>query len=105
MEVEINVINVIISFLLMVGVASLFTSWSVPEIKCPGPQVVYRYVPEHTLDMQFSDKNRPSKIYKDMFVNKNIWVGGYDMGETKGYDKREVEKAMQDLKPEVYKRV
>jgi hypothetical protein len=105
MEIQINLINVVISFVLMIGVASLFTSWSVPEIKCPGPQVVYRYVPEHTLDMQFSDKNRPSKIYKDMFVSKNIWVGGYDMGDVKAYDKREIEKARQELTPEVYKRV
>jgi hypothetical protein len=102
MEIELNLINIIILVILSVGFASLFTSWATPELNCPGPQVIYRYVPEHTLDMQFSDKNKPSKIYKDMFVSKNIWIGGYDLGDVKAYQKSEVETAKNELEPLKY---
>jgi hypothetical protein len=105
MQIEVNLINVIIMVVLVIGVVSLFTFWSVPEVTCPGPQIIYKYVPEHTLDMQFSDKNKPSKLYKDMFINKNIWVGGYDMGDVKAYDKKEIERAKLELVPEKYVKI
>jgi len=105
MEIQLNLMNVIIMLVIVIAVVSLFSFWAVPEVECPGPRVVYRYVPEHTLDMQFSDSNKPSKLYKDMFVSKNIWVGGYDMGDVKEYDKREIEKAKAELVPKKYVKV
>ncbi|NBP00582.1 MAG: hypothetical protein EBU90_10740 [Proteobacteria bacterium] len=36
------------------------------------------------LDIQFSDSNKPSVIYSDMFNSGNVWMGGYslDSGRT-----------------------
>ncbi len=35
---------------------------------CPPPNIVYKYIPKHTLDVQFSEAdNQPSRIYENMF--------------------------------------
>jgi len=52
---------------------------------CPPPQIIYRYIPKHTLDVQFGDENNPSTIYRDMFTSSSPWIGGYTMGIGKTY--------------------
>ncbi len=51
---------------------------------CPKQKVVYRKVVMHPLDIQFSEQNKPSNVYKDMFSKSNVYIGGYtlDNGRT-----------------------
>jgi hypothetical protein len=55
------------------------------ELQCPPTKVIYKFVPQHMLDVQFGDDNKPSQIYNDMFTKSSIWVGGYDLGSGKTY--------------------
>lgn len=72
--------DVIILLLLIVGIVFVSMSWAKSELKCEPPKIIYRYVPKHTLDVQFGEENTPSEIYKDMFLQSSVWVGGYQLG-------------------------
>jgi hypothetical protein len=41
-----------------------------------------RIIPE--LDIQFSERNLPSKVYQDVFTGPNVWIGGYSSGMNSG---------------------
>jgi len=71
--------DVIVLILLIVGIIFVTVSFFKDDLKCPHPQIIYRYVPENVIDTQFSEKNLPSNLYTDMFNNDNIWVGGMNM--------------------------
>lgn len=58
----------------------LMMSWLKADLQCPAPKVIYRYVPKHTLDVQFGEENKPSVIYNDMFTQGPPWIGGYQIG-------------------------
>lgn len=58
----------------------LMMSWLKADLQCPAPKVIYRYVPKHTLDVQFGQENKPSVIYNDMFTQGPPWIGGYQIG-------------------------
>jgi hypothetical protein len=58
----------------------LMMSWLKADLQCPPPKVIYRYVPKHTLDVQFGEENKPSVIYNDMFTQGPPWIGGYQIG-------------------------
>lgn len=50
--------------------------------KCPKhielkPQIIYKYSPE--LDLQFDERNFPSKVYNDVFNGQNPTIGGYEL--------------------------
>ena len=64
-------------------------SWAKSELKCEPPKIIYRYIPKHTLDVQFGEENTPSEIYKDMFLQSSVWVGGYQLGN-KGKTETEI---------------
>lgn len=68
----------IIVLLLVVGTALVTISWLRADLKCPPPQVIYRYVPKHMLDQQFSEENNPSGVFEKMFTESS-WVGGYKL--------------------------
>jgi hypothetical protein len=73
--------DLIVLILLTLGIVSVTVSWLKADLKCPPPKIIYRFVPKHTLDVQFSEnENSPSIIYKDMFTAGNPWVGGYQLG-------------------------
>lgn len=72
--------DIIILLLLVLGVIFVTISWAKSELKCPPPKIIYRFVPQHTLDVQFSEENRPSDIYKDMFNKSSPWIGGFGLG-------------------------
>jgi hypothetical protein len=40
--------------------------------------IVYKKFPE--LDLQFDERNLPSRVYKDLFIGENVWIGGYNGG-------------------------
>jgi len=42
-------------------------------------------VETHLLDVQFSESNLPSKVYKLMFIKGTPWIGGYELGIGKTY--------------------
>jgi hypothetical protein len=78
--------DIIILILLTLGIISVTVSWIKADLQCPPPTIVYKYIPKHTLDVQFSEEeseNMPSTIYKDMFTAGTPWIGGYQLG-TKG---------------------
>ncbi len=39
-------------------------------------KIIYKE-PEPPLDIQFSYKNFPTILYKDLFTGGNTWIGGY----------------------------
>jgi hypothetical protein len=79
--------DILITSLLIIGMVLVIISWVKGEMECPPPKVIYRFVPKHTLDVQFGEENYPSEIYKEMFVKSSPWIGGYDLGSGKTYIK------------------
>jgi hypothetical protein len=72
--------DLVILFLILFGMGLLMMSWLKADLQCPAPKVIYRYVPKHTLDVQFGQENKPSVIYNDMFTQGPPWIGGYQIG-------------------------
>lgn len=75
--------------LFIIGLISIIYSWIKTDIKCPQPKIIYRYVPKHTLDVQFGKENYPSDIYLNMFNESSPWIGGYTLGMGKTYTQEE----------------
>lgn len=52
--------------------------------KCPQQKIIYKKVEMHPLDIQFSEQNKPSKVFSNLFSNPNVYIGGYslDIGKT-----------------------
>ena len=75
--------DIIIVLLLVVGLTLVAVSWVKADLKCPPPKIEYKYITPNTLDTQFSEDNKPSKIYADMFVKGTPWIGGYTLGDGK----------------------
>ena len=71
--------NLTILIILVIGITSVVVSWIKADLNCPPPKIIYKYIPKHTLDVQFGQENKPSEIYSDMFNKSNIWIGGYDL--------------------------
>lgn len=80
-----NKIDILIIGLLFAGFASIFVSWFRGNLKCPAPKVVYRYIPKHTLDVQFGEENLAGTVFKQMFSKGTPSVGGYDLSWGKTY--------------------
>lgn len=72
--------DIVIALLLIIGIVFVSMSWAKSELQCEPPKIIYRYIPKHTLDVQFGEENTPSEIYKDMFLQSSVWVGGYQLG-------------------------
>jgi hypothetical protein len=72
--------DIIVLLLLVIGIAFVAVSWARADLRCPAPKIVYRYVPKHTLDVQFGTENNPSEIFKDMFTKSSPWIGGFGLG-------------------------
>lgn len=71
--------DITILIILFIGITSIIISWMKSELNCPAPKVIYRYVPKHTLDVQFGEENYPSDLYYGMFHDKSVYIGGYDL--------------------------
>lgn len=89
-----NIKIVFIIFLVVILIG--FVIWLYLKSKCETCQVhckaeallqinsePYKKTNQLELDIQFSDKNLPSNVYKDMFTRSNIWVGGYPLDTSK----------------------
>lgn len=73
-----STVNIIIAILFIIGTVLITVSWVKADLKCPPPKVIYRYIPKHTLDVQFGEgENKPSDIYRDLFQKQSPWIGGY----------------------------
>jgi len=79
--------------LIIIGIFSIIYAWITSE-KCPEQKIIYKMVPEHTLDLQFSKENYPSEIYLNMFNQSNPWIGGYSLGIGKTYTEEQVKELM-----------
>jgi hypothetical protein len=77
--------DLVIFFLIIVGVGLATLSWLKADLQCPPSKVIYRYVPKHPLDVQFGEENKPSVIYNDMFTQGPPWIGGYQIGSGKTF--------------------
>lgn len=75
-----DIVTILILTLIVVGAMMITIQLLKSETKCPEQNVIYRYIPKHTLDVQFGEENKPSVIYKDMFTEGPPWIGGYDLG-------------------------
>lgn len=69
--------EVVIYLLFAIGIASV--CFALFQTHCPPPTVVYKYVPMHPLDVQYSERNVPSQVYKDMFESGSPWIGGFKL--------------------------
>lgn len=81
-------------FIIIILLMSCVSMWFANFFgKCPQPQpppppeIIYRYKPE--LDLQFDERNMPSKIYGYVFTGPNVYQGGYhlDQGRVVGSTK------------------
>lgn len=72
--------DIIILLLIVIGIVFVSISWAKSEVRCPPPKIIYRYIPKHTLDVQFGNENVPSEIFKDMFLKSSPWIGGFGLG-------------------------
>lgn len=73
-------------FIIIVLLISCVSIWFANFVgKCPvpppppPPEIIYRYKPE--LDLQFDERNMPSKIYDYVFTGPNVYQGGYHMDQ------------------------
>jgi hypothetical protein len=80
-----DVTDIMLMIMLIVGFVLVGVSWLKADLKCPPPKIIYRFVPKHTLDVQFGEENKPSDIYTDMFADSSPWIGGYELGNGKTY--------------------
>ena len=58
------------------------------------PKIIYRFVPKHSLDVQFGKENYPSEIYLDMFNESSPWIGGFTVGMGKTYTQEQAKEAV-----------
>lgn len=75
--------DALLLILLAIGMTMVATSWLKSELKCPPPQIIYRFVPKHTIDTQFSEQNRPSVVYRDMFEKASVFLHSRGIGDGK----------------------
>ena len=75
--------NFILIFMLVIGCTLISISWLKSELVCPPPKVIYKFVPKHTLDAQFSVENRPSLVYKGMFEAPSVFLHSRGVGDGK----------------------
>lgn len=77
---DITIIFVVL-VLLIIGITIIVISIiNTKQVECPPQKVVYQQVPENLLDIQFSEKNKPSDIYLEMFNKSSPWIGGFTIG-------------------------
>ena len=76
---------IILVLIIVVGVTFVSIHFLKSELICEPPKVIYKYIPQNTLDVQFGEENKPSEILSDMFVKSSPWIGGYEMGSGKTY--------------------
>jgi hypothetical protein len=87
---DIGIIFILV--LLVIGVTFVVVSVLRNDVECEAPKIIYRYVPENTLDIQFGKDNYPSEIHADMFAKGSPWIGGYELGNGKTYIAEEKKK-------------
>jgi hypothetical protein len=74
MELSDFIVIILLGSCVSMWFANFFGKCPIPPPP-PPPQIVYRYRPE--LDLQFDERNMPSKIYDDIFNSPNVYQGGY----------------------------
>ena len=69
----------IVFVLLIIGILSITIAWIQSLVVCSS-KVIYKYIPQNYLDIQFDNENVPSEIYKVMFAKSSPWIGGFSLG-------------------------
>lgn len=69
--------------ILATGITLVTISWLKSELQCPPPEIIYRFIPKHQIDVQFSEENRPSKVHSGMFLDSNVFLAGRSVGNGK----------------------
>lgn len=77
---DITIIFVVL-VLLIIGITIIVISIiNSKSNECPPQKIIYKQVPENLLDIQYSEKNKPSDIYLEMFNKSSPWIGGFTIG-------------------------
>lgn len=77
---DITIIFVVL-VLLIIGITIIVISIiNSKSNECPPQKIIYQQVPENLLDIQYSEKNKPSDIYLEMFNKSSPWIGGFTIG-------------------------
>jgi hypothetical protein len=64
--------DILLLILLAIGIAMVAVGWMKSELECPPSRIVYRFVPKNTIDVQFSESNKPSVVHSDMFTKQSV---------------------------------
>lgn len=78
-----NKMDAVLLIILSVGITLISINWLKSELACPPPRIIYRFVPQHTLDAQFSEQNRPGVVYRDMFEKSSVFLHSRGLGDGK----------------------
>ncbi len=79
--------NIIFVILLSIAISGIIIAVMKSELECPPPKIIYKLIPKHAIDTQFSDENKPSTVYNEMFDKSSPWIGGYYISDSKTYVK------------------
>jgi hypothetical protein len=92
--------NLVIYILILIGTVSITLALFRSEKECPPQKIEYRYLPNYELNVMYSEENRPSKVFSDMFKKSSIWIGSSELGIGKTVSPEE-----QKIKDEQYSKL
>lgn len=75
--------NLLIYILILLGTVSVTLALFRSEKECPPQKIEYRYLPNYEMDIIYSEENKPSKVFSDMFKKSSLWIGGSELGSGK----------------------
>ena len=75
--------DILLVILLVIGIVLVAINWLKSELRCPPPQIIYRFVPKHHIDVQFGEDNKPSTVYRDMFEKASVFLHSRGIGDGK----------------------
>lgn len=77
---DISIVFIVLG-LLIIGITMIIMHILKPaQVECPPQKIIYQQVSENLLDIQYSEKNKPSDIYLEMFNKPSPWIGGFTIG-------------------------
>jgi hypothetical protein len=75
--------DILLVVLLAIGIAMVAVGWLKSELRCEPPSIVYRFVPKNMIDVQFSEENNPSRVYRNMFEDSTVFLHARGIGDGK----------------------
>lgn len=63
--------NLIVLSLLVMGLAFVMVAYFKSQIKCPDPQIIYKFIPTNQIDQAYSPDNFPSQTLSNLWSNQS----------------------------------